>query len=168
MSVHCHNDLGLACANTLAAIAAGCGQIEVTALGVGERAGNAALEEVLAALVSRSDRYPTRGNLIPSEIGNVARLLSSVLGTDLSPFKPITGRKVRAHASGIHQQGTILNPGTYAAVAIERFGTERERIVPGRHAGRSGLTRFMRECAGIEISDEMAGRILAEIERRGR
>jgi 2-isopropylmalate synthase len=159
LSVHCHNDFGLANANTLAGIAAGCSQIEVTALGIGERAGNAALEEIDAILRARSDLYPVETVLSLPGLGNLTRLVCGILGTDLSPFKPVTGRNARAHASGIHQQGTLLDKATYSSVP----GSAPERIVLSRHSGKEGLRAAIRHYAGIEVAPEMLGELLAAV-----
>ncbi len=140
VSVHCHNDSGLALANTLAAIEAGAGQAEVTVLGLGERAGNAALEELAAIMSTHPKRYPRENPLDREALTRVARLVASFAGTDLSPLKPVTGWNVRAHASGIHQQGLSRDEATYRSV----YGpTSKDRIVLTRHSGRAGVIAYL-------------------------
>lgn len=163
ISVHCHNDLGLASANTLAAIGARCGQIEVCALGLGERAGNAALEEIAAVLETRHDIYDICTGLIPSEIGNLTRLVSSVIGTGLSPLKPVTGSNIRAHASGIHQHGVSRNCKAYQSFDPSVFRTVPERIVLSRHSGRSGVEMAAIKYAGVRLTAAQAESLLGRI-----
>jgi len=163
ISVHCHNDLGLASANTLAAIGAGCGQIEVCALGLGERAGNAALEEIAAVLETRLDMYNVGTGLIPSAIGNLTRLVSSYAGTSLSPLKPVTGLNIRAHASGIHQHGISRNRESYQSFDAVRFDTVPERIVLSRHSGRSGVEMAALAYAGVHLISSQSERLLERI-----
>jgi len=163
ISVHCHNDLGLASANTLAAIGARCGQIEVCALGLGERAGNAALEEISAILDTRLETYNVRTGLIPSAIGNLTRLVSGYAGTSLSPLKPVTGSNIRAHASGIHQHGISRNREAYRSFDAGKFDTVPERIVLSRHSGRSGVEMAARHYAGVQLTIVQAERLLERI-----
>jgi len=163
ISVHCHNDLGLASANTLGAIGARCGQIEVCALGLGERAGNAALEEIAAILDTRLDTYNVYTGLIPSEIGNLTRLVSSYAGTSLSSLKPVTGSNIRAHASGIHQHGISRSSETYKSFDAEKFDTVPERIVLSRHSGRSGVEMAARQYAGVQLTSSQSECFLERI-----
>jgi len=165
ISVHCHNDLSLAVANTLAAVSAGADQIEVSALGVGERAGNAALEEIAAVFDARADSLAVKTGLVLSAIAPLARLVFSCAGTALSPFKPVTGSNVRAHASGIHQHGISVDAQTYQSVNFARFGTGDERIVLSRHSGRSGVESAALRYAGIQLSSERATRLLDRIKK---
>lgn len=140
VSVHCHNDSGLALANTLAAIEAGAGQAEVTVLGLGERAGNAALEELAAIMSTHPERYPRENPLDRDALTRASRLVASFAGTGLSPLKPVTGWNVRAHASGIHQQGLSRDEATYRSV----YGpTGKDRIVLTRHSGRAGVIAYI-------------------------
>ncbi len=163
LSVHCHNDFGLANANTLSAIGSGCGQIEVTGMGIGERAGNAALEEIEALLRSRADLYPVETSLVPSAIARIPRLISGILGTDFSPFKPVTGRNRAAHASGIHQHGIIQDRATYEPTGAILPGLPPARIVLSRHSGKAGLARFIQRYAGIELDEESLKHVLEEV-----
>jgi len=155
LSVHCHNDLGLATANTLAAITAGCDQVEVSALGLGERAGNAALEEIAAILDSRPDGlpFPVTTGLRAEALGPLARLVSALCGTAFSPMKPIVGQNARAHASGLHQQALSRDPESFGAFDSRRFSVCPERIVIGRHSGKSGIALAAERYAGLSLSD---------------
>lgn len=155
LSVHCHNDFGLANANTLSGITAGCGQIEVTCLGLGERAGNAALEEIGAVLRCRSDLYRVETGLKTPATDDLVSLVSGIIGSALSPFKPVTGWNRRSHASGIHQQGVLTNALTYAPGPDVRFVSDdpADRIVIGPHSGRAGLRDAVRRYAGLEIGE---------------
>jgi 2-isopropylmalate synthase len=163
LSVHCHNDLGLALANTLAGITAGCGQIETTSMGIGERNGNVALEEIAYVLEERKDFYPGRTNLIPLAIGELAKQISGIIGTDLSPFKPGTGRNSDAHASGLHQQGLHRNRKTYGRAGGTLFGIARERIIISRHSGKAGLLAAIQKYAGTEIEEGTLAGILEAV-----
>lgn len=151
LSVHCHNDLGLADANTIGAIQGGCGQIEVTALGIGDRAGNAALEELGFFFHARPEVSQVTTHLVPSALGELSRLVSSITGTSFSPLKPVTGENVRAHAAGMHQQGLLRNPSTYAAGDLSCFNVYPERFVLSRHSGQAGIQAAVRRYAGISV-----------------
>ncbi len=165
LSVHCHNDSGLALANTLAAIRSGATQVEVTALGLGERAGNAALEELAFVLASREENYPVDCRLDPEKARDAALDVAAIVGTALSPLKPITGTNVHAHASGIHQQGLTRDRGTYAA----RLGDPRdERFVLSRHSGRSGVETFLLRHLGIPAPTDVVDRVLSALKDRDR
>ena len=107
ISVHCHNDLGLAVANSLAAVTAGAGQVECTINGLGERAGNAALEEIVMALRTRSDLYPVRTGIVTEQIYRTSRLVSVLTGVSVQPNKAIVGENAFAHEAGIHQDGVL-------------------------------------------------------------
>jgi len=163
LRIHCHNDFGLATANTLAGIGAGCAQIEVSALGIGERAGNASLEEIAAVLAARPDLFGPCPNLDYPALGRLARLVSAILGTGLSPFKPVTGSNTRAHASGIHQQGLAVHPGTYNPVETDPFALVSDRIVIGRHSGKAGLRAAIFRYAGISPDEETLVRLLETV-----
>ncbi|MDR2053390.1 MAG: 2-isopropylmalate synthase [Treponema sp.] len=154
LSVHCHNDLGLACANTLAAVEAGCGQIEVSVLGIGERAGNAALEEVAANLDARPGLYRAVTGLSPEKIAALVPLVMKAAGTGLSPMKPLSGWNIRAHSSGIHQQGLSRNAATYSTPVLERWTMTPERIVLSRHSGQAGVRIFARRYCGVDLDEE--------------
>jgi 2-isopropylmalate synthase len=139
ISVHCHNDLGLAVANSLAAITAGARQVECTINGIGERAGNASLEELVMAMHVRSDKlaYETRVNT--RELYPSSRLLSEIIGCDVQPNKAIVGRNAFAHEAGIHQHGVINNPLCYEIMTPESVGVPANSLVLGKHSGRHAL-----------------------------
>src|SRR5258707_11947639 len=139
ISVHCHNDLGLAVANSLAAIDAGARQIECTVNGIGERAGNAALEEVIMALRVRSDRLPFESGIDAREIYSTSQLLSQIIGFGVQPNKAIVGRNAFAHEAGIHQHGVISNPLCYEIMTPESVGVPANELVLGKHSGRHAL-----------------------------
>src|SRR5579864_2583235 len=141
ISVHCHNDLGLAVANSLAAIEAGARQVECTVNGIGERAGNAALEEIVMALRVRSDRLPYTTNIRTSELYPSSQLLSSIIGSAVQPNKAIVGSNAFAHEAGIHQHGVMSNPLCYEIMTPESVGAAGTRIVLGKHSGRSALAK---------------------------
>ncbi len=139
ISVHCHNDLGLAVANSLAAIAAGARQIECTINGIGERAGNASLEEVVMALNVRADRLPFETGINTREIYSTSQLLSRTIGFGVQPNKAIVGRNAFAHEAGIHQHGVISNPLCYEIMTPESVGVPANELVLGKHSGRHAL-----------------------------
>jgi len=135
-SSHCHDDLGLAVANTLAAIQAGVRQVECTINGIGERAGNAALEEIAAALHVRADRYPVESNIVLNRLYPASQLLSSMISFGPSPNKAIVGSNAFAHEAGIHQHGVLANPLTYEIMTPESVGVPSTNLVLGKHSGR--------------------------------
>ena len=139
LSAHNHNDLGLAVANSLAAIAAGARQVECTINGIGERAGNAALEEIVMALDVRSDAFGCRSGVRTSELFPTSRALSAVVGVPVQPNKAIVGDNAFAHEAGIHQDGMVKNPLTYEIMRPESVGQPATRLVLGRHSGLRGL-----------------------------
>src|ERR1041385_1200359 len=139
ISVHCHNDLGLAVANSLAAVAAGARQIECTINGIGERAGNASLEEVVMALNVRADRLPFETGINTREIYSTSQLLSRTIGFGVQPNKAIVGRNAFAHEAGIHQHGMISNPLCYEIMTPESVGVPANELVLGKHSGRHAL-----------------------------
>jgi 2-isopropylmalate synthase len=144
VSVHCHNDLGLAVANTLAAIEAGARQVECTINGIGERAGNASLEEIVMALHVRADRMPFETGIVTTELYPTSQLLSSIVGFDVQPNKAIVGRNAFAHEAGIHQHGVINNPLCYEIMTPESVGVPANSLVLGKHSGRHALSmRYM-------------------------
>jgi 2-isopropylmalate synthase len=140
ISVHCHDDLGLAVANSLAAIEAGARQIECTINGIGERAGNASLEEIVMALHVRADRLPFATNIKTTELYPTSQLLSSLVGFDVQPNKAIVGRNAFAHEAGIHQHGVINNPLCYEIMTPESVGVPANSLVLGKHSGRHALS----------------------------
>jgi len=139
ISVHCHNDLGLAVANSLAAIGAGARQVECTINGIGERAGNASLEEIAMALKVRSDQLPYATGIETTEIYPTSQLLSSIIGIPVQPNKAIVGRNAFAHEAGIHQHGVISNPLCYEIMTPESVGVPANKLVLGKHSGRHAL-----------------------------
>jgi 2-isopropylmalate synthase len=139
ISVHCHNDLGLAVANSLAAIEAGARQVECTINGIGERAGNASLEEIVMALHVRADRLPFETGIVTSELYPSSQLLSSIVGFDVQPNKAVVGRNAFAHEAGIHQHGVINNPLCYEIMTPESVGVPTNSLVLGKHSGRHAL-----------------------------
>ena len=140
ISVHCHNDLGLAVANSLAAIQAGARQVECTVNGIGERAGNAALEEIVMALQVRSDCFPFATGVRTQELYPASQLLSEIVGFAVQPNKAIVGRNAFAHEAGIHQHGVLSNPLCYEIMTPESVGVRENRIVLGKHSGRHALS----------------------------
>ena len=144
VSVHNHNDLGLAVANSLAAIEAGARQIECTINGIGERAGNASLEEIVMALHVRADRLPFATNIVTEQLYPASQLLSSIVGFEVQPNKAIVGRNAFAHEAGIHQHGVINNPLCYEIMTPESVGVQANSLVLGKHSGRHALSlRYM-------------------------
>ena len=140
ISVHCHNDLGLAVANSLAALEAGARQVECTINGIGERAGNASLEEIIMALHVRADRLPFATGVVTTELYPASQLLSSIVGFDVQPNKAIVGRNAFAHEAGIHQHGVINNPLCYEIMTPESVGVPANSLVLGKHSGRHALS----------------------------
>ncbi len=155
ISVHCHNDLGLAVANTLAALAEGARQVECTVNGIGERAGNASLEELVMALRVRSDRLPYATGINTPEIFPSSQLLSEIVGFPVQPNKAIVGRNAFAHEAGIHQHGVLSNPLCYEIMTPESVGVPHSSLVLGKHSGRHALARRYAELgypvAGAEL-----------------
>lgn len=152
ISVHCHNDLGLAVANSLAGVMAGARQIECTINGIGERAGNAALEEVVMALKTRNDRMPFECGIDTSMIMKASRTLSNTIGFNVQPNKAIVGANAFAHESGIHQDGVLKNASTYEIMTPESVGLTRSELVLGKHSGRHALKSRVAEL-GYELGD---------------
>jgi len=140
ISAHCHNDLGLAVANTLAAIGAGARQVECTINGIGERAGNASLEEIVMAMRVRPDRYEFDTAVIGEQLYPASQLLSEITGVAVQPNKAITGRNAFAHEAGIHQDGMLKNPLTYEIMTPQSVGVPDSRLVLGKHSGRHALS----------------------------
>ena len=154
VSVHCHNDLGLATANTLAAVQAGARQVEVTINGLGERAGNASLEEVVMALRTRPTQFPDLGSGVQTEqITAASRLVSYLTGFTVQPNKAIVGGNAFAHESGIHQDGVIKNPLTYEIMTPQSIGLTGSQLTIGKLSGRRGLQGKLKEL-GYELEGE--------------
>jgi 2-isopropylmalate synthase len=152
LSAHCHNDLGLAVANSLAAISAGARQVECTINGIGERAGNASLEEIAVALHVRQAHYGAGTKLSLEKIYSTSRMLSSVTGVPVPPNKAVVGANAFAHEAGIHQDGILKNPLTYEIIVPEKVGVSSRRLILGKHSGRSALRSRLDEL-GYAITD---------------
>jgi 2-isopropylmalate synthase len=144
-STHCHNDLGLAVANTLAAIRAGARQVECTINGIGERAGNAALEEIASALRVRADAYPYQHGLKTEKLYPVSKQLAGTISFGPAPNKAIVGENAFAHEAGIHQHGVLSNPLTYEIMTPASVGVPANRMVLGKHSGRHALRSRLEE-----------------------
>jgi 2-isopropylmalate synthase len=139
VSVHCHNDLGLATANSLAAVQAGARQIECTVNGIGERAGNCALEEVVMAIKTRKDRFPLEIGIVTEQLFPASQLLTEVITFGPQPNKAIVGRNAFAHEAGIHQDGFLKERTTYEIIDPKTVGVPASRLVLGKHSGRHAL-----------------------------
>jgi 2-isopropylmalate synthase len=155
ISVHCHNDLGLAVANTLAAIQAGARQVECTINGIGERAGNASLEEIVMALSVRQAQLPYRTSVDTREIYAASRLLAEIIGIEPQPNKAIVGRNAFAHEAGIHQHGVIANPLCYEIMTPESVGVPGNNLVLGKHSGRHALGKRLAELGFLTSGQEL-------------
>jgi len=155
ISVHCHNDLGLAVANSLAAVAAGARQIECTINGIGERAGNASLEEVVMAMNVRADRMPFETRIDTREIYTTSQMLSQIIGFGVQPNKAIVGRNAFAHEAGIHQHGVISNPLCYEIMTPESVGVPTNELVLGKHSGRHALSLRYEELGYVLSREEL-------------
>jgi 2-isopropylmalate synthase len=152
ISVHCHNDLGLAVANSLAAVKAGARQVECTINGLGERAGNAALEEIVMALRTRQNSMPYSTSVKSEHITKTSRLVSGVTGFVVQPNKAIVGANAFAHESGIHQDGMLKNAQTYEIMTPESVGLAESKLVLGKHSGRHAFREKLKEL-GYELGD---------------
>jgi 2-isopropylmalate synthase len=152
-SVHCHNDLGLAVANSLSAVQAGARQVECTINGLGERAGNAALEEIVMTVRTRRDMFSCDTNIDTTQIVPASRLVSTITGFAVQPNKAIVGANAFAHESGIHQDGVLKSRETYEIMSAEDVGWTANRIVLGKHSGRNALRTRLKEL-DIEFSSE--------------
>src|SRR5437870_13150924 len=161
LSAHCHDDLGLAVANSLAAVRAGVRQIECTVNGIGERAGNASLEEVVVALAVRKESFGVTTGVHLNEIFPTSRLLSEITGIQVVPNKAVVGSNAFAHEAGIHQDGIIKNPLTYEIISPQTVGVPSRSLVLGKHSGRNALRVTLRDL-GYETNDTE----LAECYRR--
>ncbi|MDR0338893.1 MAG: 2-isopropylmalate synthase [Desulfovibrio sp.] len=164
ISVHCHNDLGLAVANTLAAFCAGARQAEVTVGGIGERAGNAALEEVIMAITVRRNYFGLTHGIDTRQIYPSARRLSRIIGQPLARNKPVVGENAFAHESGIHQAGVLKNPETYEIMTPESIGLPGNAIVMGKHSGKNAV-RAKLESMGYQLEPGQIDLVLAAVKR---
>jgi 2-isopropylmalate synthase len=155
VSVHCHNDLGLAVANSLAAIAAGARQVECTINGIGERAGNAALEEIVMAITVRGDKFGLSHGIDTRQLYPTSQLLSSMIAFGVQPNKAIVGANAFAHEAGIHQHGVLSNPLCYEIMTPESVGAPKSDIVLGKHSGRHALIARFAELGRPLQGDEV-------------
>jgi len=153
ISVHCHNDLGLAVANSLAAVQAGAGQVECTINGIGERAGNCSLEEVVMALRTRRDIMPYENNINTEHIFAASRLLSTITGIAVQPNKAVVGANAFAHEAGIHQHGVSMDKETYEIMTPESIGLNANKLVLGKHSGRHAFVARLNEL-GYDLPKE--------------
>ncbi|HEY3938093.1 MAG TPA: 2-isopropylmalate synthase [Bryobacteraceae bacterium] len=153
VSVHCHDDLGLAVANSLAAVKAGARQVECTINGIGERAGNAALEEVVMAIKTRHDRLPFETKIHAEKLFGASQLLTRFISFGPQPNKAIVGENAFAHEAGIHQDGYLKEPSTYEIVSPASVGVPESRLVLGKHSGRHALKKRAQDL-GYELSRE--------------
>lgn len=153
LSVHCHDDLGLATANTLAAIVAGARQAEVTINGIGERAGNASLEEVVMAINTRPNYFPMITGIRTEYLYPTSRLISMITGIPVQPNKAIVGANAFAHESGIHQDGVLKYPMTYEIMRPENVGLTTNKMILGKHSGRHALREHLKNI-GYDLSKE--------------
>ena len=156
ISVHCHNDLGLAVANSLAAVAAGARQVECTINGIGERAGNASLEEIVMAMKVRADQLPYETSIDTTQIYPSSQLLSAIIGCSVQPNKAIVGRNAFAHEAGIHQHGVMSNPLCYEIMTPESVGVPTSKLVLGKHSGRHALALRYEELGYSLAPDEVS------------
>jgi 2-isopropylmalate synthase len=162
LSVHCHNDLGLAVANSLAAIRAGARQVEVTVNGIGERAGNTSLEELVMALHVRQEQCGVRTGVVASRIMRTSQLLSSITGVWPQPNKAVVGRNAFAHEAGIHQHGVLSNPLTYEIMTPASVGASESQLVLGKHSGRHAVESRL-ATLGVALSREEAEDLTARV-----
>ena len=154
-SVHCHNDLGLAVANSLAAVLAGARQVECTINGLGERAGNAALEEIVMAVRTRADIFPVETRIDATQIVPASKLVSQITGYPVQPNKAVVGANAFAHESGIHQDGVLKHRETYEIMRAQDVGWTQNKLVLGKHSGRNAFKNRLQEL-GIELASDEA------------
>ncbi|HYO26058.1 MAG TPA: 2-isopropylmalate synthase [Lacipirellulaceae bacterium] len=164
ISVHCHNDLGLAVANSLSAIEHGAGQVECTINGLGERAGNCSLEEVVMALRTRHDYYNATTGINTPRLVPVSRLVSSITGMVVQRNKAIVGRNAFAHEAGIHQDGMLKEPSTYEIMRPEDVGFTKTDLVLGKHSGRAALADRAK-ALGYHLTSEQLDAVFAEFKK---
>jgi 2-isopropylmalate synthase len=155
LSSHCHDDLGMAVANSLAAVEAGVRQIECTINGIGERAGNAALEEVAAAMLVRYDKFPCTHGLVLEQLYPTSQLLSQIISFGPAPNKAVVGSNAFAHEAGIHQHGVLAHPLTYEIMTPASVGVPNNRMVLGKHSGRRALAHRLKELGYVLDAAEL-------------
>src|SRR3954470_11494390 len=158
ISVHCHNDLGMAVANSLAAVENGAGQIECTINGIGERAGNCSLEEVVMAMRTRADHYQCTTGIHTPRLVPTSRLVSSITGLHVQRNKAIVGRNAFAHEAGIHQDGMLKERRTYEIMRPEDVGLQQTELVLGKHSGRHALKQRIRDL-GFHLDDQQLQKV---------
>lgn len=164
ISVHCHNDLGLAVANSLTAILKGAGQVECTVNGIGERAGNAALEEIVMALKVRNDFFKADTGVVTQEIYRTSRLISKITGMVVQPNKAVVGANAFAHEAGIHQDGVLKERTTYEIMRPEDVGIPSSKIVLGKHSGRHAFKKRLEEL-GFSLTEDEINRAFERFKR---
>jgi 2-isopropylmalate synthase len=164
LSVHCHDDLGMAVANSLAAVAAGARQVECTINGIGERAGNCSLEEVVMALRTRADVFGVETGIDTTRLYPVSRLVASITGMPVPRNKAIVGENAFAHESGIHQHGMLAHRATYEIMRPEDVGFARSSLVLGKHSGRHAFRQRVREL-GFELDEFETNRAFQEFKK---
>src|SRR5246127_2376170 len=162
LSAHCHDDLGMAVANSLAAVRAGVRQIECTINGIGERAGNAALEEVVVALAVRKESFGVSTGIHLEELFPTSRMLSEITGAVVAPNKAVVGANAFAHEAGIHQDGIIKNPLTYEIISPQTVGVPARSLVLGKHSGRNALRMTLRDL-GYDASDTELAEVYSRV-----
>jgi len=155
VSIHCHNDLGMAVANTLAAIKAGATQAECTVNGIGERAGNAALEEIVMALKTRRNYFEAYTNIDTRQISHTSKLVYNIIGQSVPLNKPIVGTNAFAHESGIHQHGVLAARETYEIMKAEDIGIRKSKLIIGKHSGRHAIADRLREMGYTFTEEEL-------------
>jgi 2-isopropylmalate synthase len=161
LSVHCHNDLGLAVANSIAAVAGGADQVECTVNGIGERAGNASLEELVMGLKVREDFFSADTGIDTTQIYSISRLVAQVTGLKVQPNKAIVGDNAFAHEAGIHQHGVLAKRETYEIMTPESIGFSKNRMVLGKHSGRHAFQERLKDL-GLTVDDQAFEKIFAE------
>ena len=160
-SVHCHNDLGMGVANSLAAVRAGARQIECTINGIGERAGNAAMEEIVMAMNTRQQYFDLQTNIVTEQLYPTSRLLTQITGVAVQPNKAIVGANAFAHEAGIHQHGVLKNALTYEIMTPQSVGIRQNQLVLGKHSGRHALSERVKSL-GFELNDVELNHIFKE------
>ena len=155
IAVHCHNDLGMATANSLAAAEAGATQIECTVNGIGERAGNAALEEVVMGIRTRRDRFRMRTDIVTERIYRVSQLVSGIVGIKLPPNKAVVGKNAFVHESGIHQHGVLANKATYEIMSPKDIGVPENALFLGKHSGKHAFSELLEEMGYTLTSEQV-------------
>lgn len=163
-SVHCHNDLGMAVANSLAGVQGGATQIECTVNGLGERAGNTSLEEVVMALKTRADEYDMAPNIDTTQIYRASKKVYDIIGQTAPINKPIVGKNAFAHESGIHQHGVLANKQTYEIMSPESVGIKENKIILGKHSGKHAFSEHLNSM-GYELNEAELEQLFAEFKK---